>query len=68
MTHQWFKKAKHSYKHKGATFEWDTAAELGEMVAKSSSSMPNPYDPNCTDFDDFAEAFRTTRESMRKAS
>lgn len=65
---KWNKETKHRCKHKGFTFEFDTAAELGKMVAESGCPMSNPYDPDCTDYDDFLEAFRAVRESKQIAS
>lgn len=65
---RWHKETKHRCKHKGFIFEFDTATELGRMVAESGCPMPNPYDPDCTDYDDFAEAFHAVRESKKKAS
>lgn len=62
---RWHKETKHRVKHKGFTFEFDTAAELGRMVAESGCHMSNPYDPDCTDYDDFAEAFHSVRESKK---
>jgi hypothetical protein len=35
------------------TFEYDTAKELGELVRDSGCRMPNPYEPDNTDYDDF---------------
>lgn len=52
----WTKKAKWSYQYKNFTFDYDTAAELGRIVAESGCDMPNPFDPSTTDFDDFTEA------------
>ncbi|MGL5728653.1 MAG: hypothetical protein ACRCYD_12490 [Plesiomonas sp.] len=63
---RWHKETKNRCKYKGFAFEFDTAAELGKMVAESGCPMPNPYDPDCTDYDDFTEAFRAVRESNEK--
>lgn len=37
------------------TFRYDTAFELGQLVAQSGCKLANPYDPVCTDFDGFNE-------------
>ncbi|EJL6310930.1 TPA: hypothetical protein ACMDRZ_003170 [Vibrio cholerae] len=65
---KWHKKTKHRCKHKGFAFEFDTAAELGKMVAESGCPISNPYDPDCTDYDDFTEAFHAVRESKKRVS
>ncbi|EGQ9962420.1 hypothetical protein D0810_14825 [Vibrio cholerae] len=63
---RWHKETKHRCKHKGFVFEFDTAAELGKMVAESGCPMSNPYEPGFTEYDDFAEAFHAVRESKKK--
>ncbi|NRB79168.1 MAG: hypothetical protein HRU38_10935 [Saccharospirillaceae bacterium] len=52
----WTKKTKWCLSHENFTFNYDTATELGKMVGESGCNMPNPFDPDCTDFDDFTDA------------
>lgn len=49
----WSKKCKWAVNYKGFCYHYDTAYELGQMVAESNSNMQNPYDPQNTDYDDF---------------
>lgn len=53
---KWHKRGKWKINYKDFTYEYDTASELGKMVKESGSRMPNPYDPSCTDYDDYNEA------------
>lgn len=61
---RWYKENKYRCEYKGFVFEFDTASELGRMVAESGCSMSNPYDPDCTDYDDFEEAFHAVRGGL----
>ncbi len=52
---RWSKRCKWKVNYRGFTYEYDTASELGAMVRDSGSGMPNPYEPDCTDYDDYNE-------------
>lgn len=60
----WHKEYKWQIKYKGFIYNYDTAKELGCMVAESESRMPNPYDPQCTDYDDYQQAIYDFHENM----
>lgn len=51
----WTKRKKFRYRHDNFIFEYDTARELGQLVRESKCGMPNPYEPNSEDYDDFNE-------------
>lgn len=62
---RWYRKNyKWKVTYRGFVFEYDTAEELGKMVAESGCGMPNPYEPDNTDYDDFLEGFRKQRRKM----
>jgi len=52
----WNKGKKWTIHYGRYTYEYETAKELGKMVRESGSRMPNPYSPDCTDYDDYIEA------------
>ena len=52
---------KYKYDNGEITFYWDTAKELGELVAKSGVFFPNPFCPSSTDFDDFIDSYRENK-------
>ncbi|ENN2394516.1 hypothetical protein J4H39_17065 [Vibrio alginolyticus] len=64
---RWWKKCKYMIEYKGYVFEYDTAEELGRMVAQSGCGMENPFDPNTVEFDQFYDSYATTKEEMAKA-
>ncbi|EPU4643936.1 hypothetical protein ACVXAM_003845 [Vibrio parahaemolyticus] len=65
---RWWKKCKYTIECKGYVFEYDTAEELGRMVAQSGCGMENPFDPNTVEFDQFYDSYATTKGKMAKAS
>ncbi|MBO0209734.1 MULTISPECIES: hypothetical protein [Vibrio] len=65
---RWWKKCKYTIEYKGYVFEYDTAEELGRMVAQSGCGMENPFDPNTVEFDQFYDSYATTKEEMAKAA
>lgn len=46
---------KHRYFDGGFMFEYDTAEQLAELMFNNLNKIVNPYDPHCTDYDDFNE-------------
>ena len=55
---KWYKRSKWKLEYQGFTYEYDTARQLGQMVRESGSKMPNLYDPDCTDHEDYNEGVR----------
>ena len=55
-------KCKWRYQFENIVFEYDTAYELGQLVAQSGRYVPNPYDPNNTDFDDFTYGLNSEKK------
>ena len=58
------------YKYKltdsGYLFEFNTADELGHLMASRIKRIENPYDPQSTDYDDFNRAVWDYRDSKSK--
>jgi hypothetical protein len=52
---------KYRYEVNGVSFYWDTAKELGKLVAESGLYLANPFDPGTTDFDDYIESYRESK-------
>jgi len=50
---RWYKKNYYTLECNDFVFEYETAYELGVMVRESGCKMPNPYEPDNTDYDDF---------------
>ncbi|HHC7220172.1 TPA: hypothetical protein ACN38L_004064 [Vibrio parahaemolyticus] len=65
---RWWKKNKYTIEYKGYVFEYDTAEELGRMVAQSGCGMENPFDPNTVEYDQFFDSYATTKKEMAKAA
>ncbi|OUD22190.1 hypothetical protein [Vibrio parahaemolyticus] len=65
---RWWKKNKYTIEYKGYVFEYDTAEELGGMVAQSGCGMENPFEPDTVEFDQFYDSYATTKEEMAKAA
>ncbi|ELB2755754.1 hypothetical protein QNF07_004079 [Vibrio alginolyticus] len=65
---RWWKKTKYTIEYKGYVFEYDTAEELGRMVAQSGCGMENPFEPDTVEFDQFYDSYATTKENMAKAA
>lgn len=65
---RWWKKTNYTIEYKGYVFEYDTAEELGRMVAQSGCGMENPFDPNTEEYDQFFDSYATTKEEMAKAA
>lgn len=57
------KETKYTYTHDGVKFHYDTAKELGGLMVQAGVRCLNPYDPDCTDYDDFNEAVWAARQS-----
>jgi len=60
------KEPKYKVVHDGVTFEYDTASELGRMVAESGCAMPIPYEPIHLEYDEFRDAYIAQREKMSR--
>ncbi|ELB2291141.1 hypothetical protein QNZ73_004031 [Vibrio parahaemolyticus] len=65
---RWWKKNKYTIEYKCYVFEYDTAEELGRMVAQSGCGMENPFEPDTVEFDQFYDSYATTKEEMAKAA
>ncbi|MEW4343569.1 hypothetical protein AB1J03_19625 [Vibrio diabolicus] len=65
---RWWKKNKCTIEYKGYVFEYDTAEELGRMVAESDCGMENPFEPDTVEFDQFYDSYATAKEEMAKAA
>lgn len=65
---RWWKKCKYTIEYKGYVFEYDTAEELGRMVAESDCGMENPFEPDTVEFDQFYDSYATAKEEMAKAA
>ncbi len=48
----------------GYLFEFNTAYELGHLMASILNRVENPYDPQSTDYDDFNRAAWEYRDSL----
>ena len=55
------KKCVFTLEYKEFFYSYNTAYELGKLVKESGSNMPNPFDPDCTDFDDFNQGVSDER-------
>lgn len=55
MTAKATKVCKWRYQEGGFVFEYDTAQELAKLMFENLPKVTNPYDPACTDFDNFNE-------------
>ena len=64
----WEIKPKFSFEYKGYTLKWNTAYELGYIVAKSGCGMPNPYEPMHNERDEFSEGYQAAKEEMKEGS
>ncbi|HHC7290417.1 TPA: hypothetical protein ACN382_003916 [Vibrio parahaemolyticus] len=63
---RWWKKTKYTIEYKGYVFEYDTAEELGRMVAQSGCGMENPFEHYTVEFDQFYDGYVAAKEEMAK--
>lgn len=54
---QWSVKPLHIIEYENYTFKYDSAEDLGRMVKESGCKMPNPFEPDFTEHDDFNEGY-----------
>ena len=46
---------RHFYTYGGFKFHYDTARQLAQLMLDAGVKIQNPYDPSCTDYDNFNE-------------
>lgn len=66
MTAKATKVCKWKYQEGDFVFEYDTAQELAKLMFENLPKVTNPYDPACTDFDNFNETIWALKENKRK--
>ncbi|MCG3884140.1 hypothetical protein I3271_05520 [Photobacterium leiognathi] len=65
-TKGWKKNPEHTITYRQYTYNYDTAYELGVFVFESGSGMPNPFEPDFTEYDDFNEGFWAAKDKASK--
>lgn len=62
----WHKEPEHTIKYKNYIYNYDTAYELGKFVFESGSKMPNPYEPDFIEYDQFNEGYWDAKDEANK--